>query len=40
LAAALRSPDDRTWYDLDQTLACETWLRTVAAARAGPTGGR
>ncbi|AVT33991.1 asparagine synthase [Plantactinospora sp. BC1] len=31
LRAAVRSPDDRTWYDLDQTLACETWLRTVEA---------
>ncbi|OZV81773.1 hypothetical protein CA850_11555 [Micromonospora echinospora] len=29
LRAALRSPGERTWYELDQTLACETWLRTV-----------
>ncbi|MEO3930135.1 asparagine synthase-related protein [Micromonosporaceae bacterium B7E4] len=34
LRAALRNPDDRTWYDLDQTLACETWLRTVEPAAA------
>ncbi|MDW5324379.1 asparagine synthase-related protein [Plantactinospora sp. KLBMP9567] len=34
LRAALRNPDDRTWYDLDQTLACETWLRTVEPAPA------
>jgi asparagine synthase (glutamine-hydrolysing) len=32
MRAAMRSPDERTWYELDQTLACETWLRTVAAA--------
>jgi asparagine synthase (glutamine-hydrolysing) len=29
LRAALRSPGERTWYELDQTLACETWLRTL-----------
>ncbi|MGX7674106.1 asparagine synthase-related protein [Plantactinospora sp. DSM 117369] len=34
LRAAVRDPDDRTWYDLDQTLACETWLRTVEPAPA------
>ncbi|MDG4788011.1 asparagine synthase-related protein [Micromonospora sp. WMMD1102] len=34
LRAAVRAPDDRTWYDLDQTLACETWLRTVEPAPA------
>ncbi|MFI5836554.1 asparagine synthase-related protein [Micromonospora sp. NPDC051300] len=27
LRAALEAPDDHTYYDLDQTLACETWLR-------------
>ncbi|MGC5287084.1 asparagine synthase-related protein [Micromonospora sp. DT231] len=27
LRAALEHPDDRTFYDLDQTLAAETWLR-------------
>lgn len=29
LHAAIRSPTDRTWFDLDQTLACETWLRAI-----------
>lgn len=34
LHAALRSPDDRTWYDLDHTLAGETWLRGLRAPAA------
>ncbi|BEL08282.1 hypothetical protein Q0Z83_064730 [Actinoplanes sichuanensis] len=25
----LRSPTERTWFDFDQTIACETWLRGV-----------
>lgn len=32
LRAAVRSPDDRTWYDLEPTLAGETWLRTLEGA--------
>ncbi|MEU8258099.1 asparagine synthase-related protein [Micromonospora inaquosa] len=36
LRAAIEHPHDRTWYDLDQTLACETWLRSLEARAGDP----